>query len=232
MPINDATPYLPLLKKIAKGRHRKLVNAGIQSIEAKDLEHIGYMGLNDAMQTFDSGKGMSFEKFARYKIKYAISEFLRKQDLVDHRIRKEIKKMREAEEHLVQILGAQPSEMQLVEALGWSLEKLHKIIRKSLLIVDALETNGEAETEAAQFNAFFKKRLAADTNDCLQDLDDRERLFLLLKDLQGFSVEEIVLMTEIAKADQVYFRLKKGRRQMKNCLETKGYEVEDIFSSL
>jgi len=80
-----------------------------------------------------------------------------------------------------------------------------------------------SEEQAREYNGFSEKATAPDVSDRLEarervekllvDLDERDRLMLMLKEVQGFSVEEIAEILEI-NANTVKVRLFRARRRI------------------
>jgi RNA polymerase sigma-70 factor, ECF subfamily len=80
-----------------------------------------------------------------------------------------------------------------------------------------------SEEQAHEYNGFSEKATVPDVSDRLEarervekllvDLDERDRLMLILKEVQGFSVEEIAEILEI-NANTVKVRLFRARRRI------------------
>jgi len=80
-----------------------------------------------------------------------------------------------------------------------------------------------SEEQAREYNGFSEKATAPDVSDRLEarervekllvDLDERDRLMLILKEVQGFSVEEIAEILEI-NGNTVKVRLFRARRRI------------------
>src|SRR5215470_11050429 len=80
-----------------------------------------------------------------------------------------------------------------------------------------------SEEQAHEYNGFGEKATVPDVSDRLEarervekllvDLDERDRLMLILKEVQGFSVEEIAEILEI-NANTVKVRLFRARRRI------------------
>ena len=80
-----------------------------------------------------------------------------------------------------------------------------------------------SEEQAHEYNGFSEKATVPDVSDRLEarervekllvDLDERDRLMLILKEVQGFSVEEIAEILEI-NSNTVKVRLFRARRRI------------------
>lgn len=68
---------VPIVRPIALAARRR-----VRRVELDDLIGDGYLGLIAAVDTFDPGRGMSLERFARRKILYAMLDGVRRADRV------------------------------------------------------------------------------------------------------------------------------------------------------
>ena len=69
-------------------------------------------------------------------------------------------------------------------------------------------------------DAFEKKQIRQDLREALKTLPDEQRELIELKDIHGFSYEEIVSMTSL-KEGTLKSRLNRGRLALKNYLSKK-----------
>jgi RNA polymerase sigma factor for flagellar operon FliA len=80
--------YTNFVKVVAHEIYKTLPN----TIEFADLESYGYMGLMDAIEKFDPERNIKFETYAKFRIKGAIIDGLRKIDWFSRAIRDNMKK--------------------------------------------------------------------------------------------------------------------------------------------
>jgi len=80
--------YTSFVKVVAHEIYKTLPN----TIEFADLESYGYMGLMDAIEKFDPERNIKFETYAKFRIKGAIIDGLRKIDWFSRAIRDNMKK--------------------------------------------------------------------------------------------------------------------------------------------
>jgi RNA polymerase sigma factor FliA len=80
--------YTSFVKVVAHEIYKTLPN----TIEFSDLESYGYMGLMDAIEKFDPERNIKFETYAKFRIKGAIIDGLRKIDWFSRAIRDNMKK--------------------------------------------------------------------------------------------------------------------------------------------
>jgi RNA polymerase sigma factor for flagellar operon FliA len=109
--------YLPLVRNVA-GRMAMSLPA---HISVDDLLSAGLVGLLQALRTFQAERGASFETFARFRVRGAVLDELRRMDWVPRTVHDKARKIQNALGELEQRLGAQPTEEEAAEALGISL---------------------------------------------------------------------------------------------------------------
>ncbi len=128
---------LPLIKQIAWNMAKGLPS----SVEANDLVQYGVIGLIDALSRFDESRGIKLKTFAAKRIRGAMMDGMR-HDAWPRSIRKQRRRLLEAEESLRAELGEGPSYAELAARLGWK-----KGIRRTIWRIRAMESiaglNGE-----------------------------------------------------------------------------------------
>jgi len=111
--------YLPLVRTVV-GRVAMALPA---HISADDLNSAGLVGLLQAVRSFSTSGGASFETFARFRIRGAVLDELRRLDWVPRLVHDRARKIQNALGALEQRLGNPPSEEQMAHELGLSLEE-------------------------------------------------------------------------------------------------------------
>jgi RNA polymerase sigma factor FliA len=110
--------YLPLVRTVV-GRVAMTLPA---HVSADDLNSAGLVGLLQAVRNFSSSGGASFETFARFRIRGAVLDELRRLDWVPRLVHDKARKIQNVMGELEQRLGKPPTEDQMALALGISLE--------------------------------------------------------------------------------------------------------------
>jgi RNA polymerase sigma factor for flagellar operon FliA len=128
--------YAPLVKYVA-GR----VAVGMPShVEHADLVSYGIFGLMDAIERFEPDRGYKFETYAVSRIRGAIIDELRSIDWVPRSVRTRARQVETALQQLETSLRRSPTETELAEELGWSLEELQDTLaRMSMTSIGALD---------------------------------------------------------------------------------------------
>ena len=195
--------YSPLVKYVASR-----VAAGLpQNVEQADLVSYGIFGLIDAIDKFDPGLGNKFETYAMQRIKGAILDELRSIDWVPRSVRAKARDVEKALGSLERELGRAPSDEELAEEVGWSVQQLRQTLSQismvgivalddmlsvggdrgeSLTLGDTIADSGESPVSLFEIEEM--KQILADT---INAMGEREKLVLMLYYYENFTLAEI-----------------------------------------
>src|SRR5207302_2187489 len=128
--------YSPLVKYVA-GR----VGVGLPpNIEQADLVSYGIFGLIDAIEKFDPGRDIKFETYAISRIRGAIIDELRAIDWIPRSVRSKAREVERAIGKLESKLHRPPTDGELAEELGISIDDLQDMLNQiNLVSVVALD---------------------------------------------------------------------------------------------
>jgi RNA polymerase sigma factor for flagellar operon FliA len=195
--------YSPLVKYVA-GR----VGIGLPAnIEQADLISYGIFGLIDAIDKFDQKRGIKFETYAISRIRGAIIDELRAIDWVPRSVRFKAREIEKAYTSLENKLKRPPSDPEIAEELGVSIDELNNIYTQlstvSLVALDELMTEGERGDRLALVETLedtktagpqdmveaeeMKKILAG----AVGRLPEREKIVVTLYYYEGLTLAEI-----------------------------------------
>jgi RNA polymerase sigma factor for flagellar operon FliA len=130
--------HLPLVKAIAIRVHENLP----VHVDLDDLIHAGVLGLFDSVTKYDSEKNVAFQAYAKHRIKGAILDSLRQADWASRDMRKRQKQVDALQQDLSSKLGRAPSDAEMAEQLGVSIDRWRKIAME-------LRTAGPAPAQSA-----------------------------------------------------------------------------------
>src|SRR3954466_4434464 len=196
--------YSPLVKYVA-GR----VGVGLPpNIEQADLVSYGIFGLIDAIEKFDISRAIKFETYAISRIKGAIIDELRAIDWIPRSVRYKAREVEKAYAALEARLHRTPTEPEVAEELGISLDDLHTIFSQvsfvnvialdellnvggergdKMSLVDTLEDT-KAEDPVQAFETEETKYLLARA---INTLPEREKIVVTLYYYEGLTLAEI-----------------------------------------
>src|SRR6202035_4062443 len=101
--------HLPQVRYIARRIHDRLP----AQVPLEDLVHAGVIGLIDAVDKFDPGKHVQLKSYAKFRIQGAIVDSLREMDWSPRRLRREGRRLEEAQRELKLRLGRAAAEPEL-----------------------------------------------------------------------------------------------------------------------
>src|SRR3984893_5115805 len=87
---------LPEVRYIARRIHDRLPS----HVPFEDLVHAGILGLIDAVDKFDPGKNVQLKSYARFRIRGAILDSLRQMDWSPRNLRRQARRIEEANREL------------------------------------------------------------------------------------------------------------------------------------
>jgi RNA polymerase sigma factor for flagellar operon FliA len=114
---------IPFVEALA----RRMASTMPHSIDLSDLVQDGVIGLIDAAERFDEGRGIKFETFAERRVRGAMIDALRK-DAWPRGVRRVRRELEAAREKLRAELGHEPSLADLAAAIGSDEKRLGKTI--------------------------------------------------------------------------------------------------------
>ena len=178
--------YLPLVKYIA-GR----IAIGLpRSVELDDLINAGVVGLIEAYNNFDPGKGVKFESYASMRIRGSILDELRAVDWAPRSTRAKSRQMGRAIASLENRLGRSPTDQEIAENLDISLDDLYKLLddlsSTTLLSLDELTYGSDDDKPVPLMDTLQ----SADRTDALGDLEREEMRNLLVDSIGLLSDQE------------------------------------------
>jgi RNA polymerase sigma factor for flagellar operon FliA len=196
--------YSPLVKYVA-GR----VSVGLPAtIEQADLVSYGIFGLIDAIEKFDIGRNIKFETYAINRIRGAIIDELRAIDWIPRSVRFKAREVERALGELESRLSRPPSDAELAEELGVSLDDLQDTLKQinlvSVVALDELMSVGGEKGEAVSLVDTLADTKAADPQmsfeseetrhilaQSINHLQERERLVITLYYYEGLTLAQI-----------------------------------------
>lgn len=118
--------YLPLVKTVV-GRLAMTLPA---HVSLDDLHSAGLIGLLQALRNYLPGSGASFETFARFRIRGAVLDELRRMDWVPRSVHDKARKLRESLSSFEQQTGRAPEDEEMAGALNLSVEDYRQLLEE------------------------------------------------------------------------------------------------------
>jgi len=191
---------LPQVKYIAKRIHDRLP----PHVLLEDLIHAGILGLIEAIQRFDPARHVELKSYAKHRIHGAILDSLRDLDWSPRPLRRKARRIEEAQQKLRARLGYSPSESQLAEELGMSLDKFQHLLGE-LRGLDLRSLQSEAVEESSEraprnanqsavaddpFSLCLRSEMTGLLAKAIEELPERERQLLALYYYEELTMKE------------------------------------------
>lgn len=200
------------LVKITAGR---VVSNLPPNLDREDLFTAGAMGLIKAVDQFDPGRQVKFETYAIALIRGAILESLREEDWVPRSVRERSKSLERALFELEVQLGVPPTESQIAQHLGVSIDDLNKMIsdagRGAVMSLDDVILGGDGG-ERLHLGDVVPDDGATPSSDvevrerirqlgvAIDRLPERERLVIALYYYEGLTFKEIGKVLSVSES--------------------------------
>lgn len=191
---------LPLVRQVA---HRFHVGPGA-AVDMSDLVQFGVIGLIDATEKFDASKGISFQSYARFRIKGSILDGLRHLDFVPRSVRRQRRELNAAQQRVEQRLGGAASEEEIAEDMAMEPDELRSLLERvqaiSMASVEDLTDRGcEGELNRVMGDGdgdgpaddLEKSELALQLKDAISQLPEKESLVLSLYYFEDLTMREV-----------------------------------------
>jgi RNA polymerase sigma factor for flagellar operon FliA len=234
------TEYYVLARQIARREYARLPRAASVGIELQDLEQEAYIGLIQAAQRFDPARGIAFRSYAQPRITGAVLDSLRREDILPEDRRREVRELAAVEEDLRKQLGQEPGVDELSAVTGKTPAEIREIKARSVRIVpESSLAPGEGE-ESLSLEEMAAVRpgqgadlLGRDVDDCVDEvLPEVERRVICYR----FLGEELTLATigeMLGRPLPTVFNIsQRAQQKLKDCLEGKGWGVDDALGVL
>lgn len=199
-------------------------------IDREDLEHQGILGLLAALDNFDPDKGVKFETYASIRIRGAVIDYLRKQDLLSRPLRKRAGEIEHAAEEFTKRQGRAPTVSDLAESMGSTEEEISDSLWKSShSFIISLERELYEDDEGSgstvgenlalpvpdPHDAAEKQNLLETMARAIEELPDKERQIIALYYHEELTLKEIgaVLGISESRVCQIHSRAVFNLRQ-------------------
>ncbi len=170
----------------------------------------GIFGLIDAIDKFDYYKGFKFETYASLRIRGSIIDSIRKLDWVPRSVRTQVKELERANSKLEVMLGREPSEEELAEELGVTIDEIREMIKKSS-VSSLISLDEYTEQKGAQGdlisnnfcipeNELEKKEAKKILIEALHTLTEKEQYVINLYYFDELTLKEISKILEVSES--------------------------------
>lgn len=179
-----------------------------------DIINEGIITLMQAVDKFDPEKNVKFESYASLRIRGAIVDLARKQDWVPRNVRKLGKAIEQTFSELYFQLGRYPTDEEVAEHLGITVEKYYKALGETNLfnilsldaLVDGIQEEGQNEkflkdhnSESMPSLSLEQKELETILKNSVDSLKENEQMVVSLYYRRELSMKEIAKVMGISE---------------------------------
>lgn len=186
----DIKKYAPLVKRIAY----QIVSRLSANVEVDDLIQEGMTGLLDALQRYKPQPNLSFEVYAKTRIRGAIYDSCRQNDVLPRHQRDQLTALERATRTLEQKLGRAPEEQEIADEAGLSLEDYFSAMSNmvNLMPLDELPENMmPLEHNADPMKHLSMKQVGLRLEEALKVLPKKEQLVMGLHYQEELAFKDI-----------------------------------------
>ncbi|MBM75738.1 MAG: hypothetical protein CMK59_10085 [Proteobacteria bacterium] len=200
------------------------------SIDVDDLISCGAIGLLEAMDRYDSNMNNRFSTYAEFRIRGAMLDALRSLDHTSRYRRDQGKEIRHFVDDYHDKYGSKPSQTEIAEYLGVSLEKLSVILQEnqpvhlssldedySVGMSDGGRSLAEmiADEDAVDpLDVLLDEEIRTGVHEAIEALPERERHCVVLYYGRNFNLSELAEVFGLTKA-RISQILAEARKKMK-----------------
>lgn len=200
---------LPEVRYIARRIHDRLP----PHVPFDDLVHAGILGLIDAIDKYDPGRNVQLKSYARFRIRGAILDSLRQMDWSPRALRRQARRIEDAQRELGATLGRAPNETEIAAHLGMPLAEYQQLLGELRgLDIGSLYTGTEDESLEGPHASLTTKEGEDPFSQCLrsemrgllaeaiEELEEKERHVLGLYYLEELTMKEVGVILNIGES--------------------------------
>lgn len=202
--------YIPLVKYIAS----RVILGKTRHIEFEDLVSYGIVGLIDAINKFDSSKGMKFSSYASIRIKGAMIDELRRNSPISKGAMDKLNRYNAAIDSLQIKLMREPSSEEIAEELNITLNEIAEIENYiNYLSIVSLEeliysedddipligTIRDEKSPSPERNLEEKEELKF-LERAMESLNEKDKLVLSLYYYEGLTLKQIGAILHVSES--------------------------------
>ena len=173
------------------------------TISIEDIAGYGVEGLINAIERYSPQKNTRFETYALIRIRGSILDRIRSQDFLPRSVRKKIKDIKNAQEHLKQELGRMPTTSEVANFLDMDPEKVTQILSEDTTMTSLYDKKGSTDDSVEiidtiqDTNKLNPQEQAEEQNvkqeleKALRRLPERERIIMVLYYQENMTLKEI-----------------------------------------
>lgn len=173
------------------------------TISVEDIAGYGVEGLINAIERYSPQKNTRFETYALIRIRGAILDRIRSQDFLPRSVRKKIKDIKAAQEHLKQELGRMPTTKEVAEYTDMDPDKITQLLSEDTTMTSIYDKKGNTDDSVEIIDTIQdtnkltpqeemeEKNVKQELERALKRLPERERIIMVLYYQENMTLKEI-----------------------------------------
>lgn len=173
------------------------------TISVEDIAGYGVEGLINAIERYSPQKNTRFETYALIRIRGAILDRIRAQDFLPRSVRKKIKDIKAAQEHLKQELGRMPTTKEVAEYTDMDPDKITQLLSEDTTMTSIYDKKGNTDDSVEIIDTIQdtnkltpqeemeEKNVKQELERALKRLPERERIIMVLYYQENMTLKEI-----------------------------------------
>lgn len=173
------------------------------TISVEDIAGYGVEGLINAIERFSIQRNTRFETYALIRIRGAILDRIRSEDFLPRSVRRKIKEIKVAQEHLKQEIGRMPTTTEVANYLDMDVEKVNQILSEDTVMTSIYDRKGANDDSVEIIDTIQdtnklnpqenmeEKNVKQELERALQRLPERERIIVVLYYQENMTLKEI-----------------------------------------
>ncbi len=173
------------------------------TISIEDIAGYGVEGLINAIERYSPQKNTRFETYALIRIRGAILDRIRAQDFLPRSVRKKIKDIKSAQEHLKQELGRMPTTTEVAHYLDMEPEKISQLLSEDTTMTSLYDKRGNSDDSVEIIDTIQdenklnpqekaeEQNVKQELEKALKRLPERERIIMVLYYQENMTLKEI-----------------------------------------
>lgn len=197
------------VRYIARRIHDRLPS----HVSFDDLVHAGILGLIDAVDKFDPTRNVQLKSYARFRIRGAILDSLRQMDWSPRTLRRQARRIEDANRELAFGLGRAPTEAEIAVKLGMPLPEFQQLLG-DLRGLDLGSLQGSSDENAGEesvapvaqrveedpFHLTLRAEMRGLLAQAIGELDEKEQQVLGLYYLEELTMKEVGAILDIGES--------------------------------
>ena len=198
---------------IVRGIALQMRGVYLSIAQVDDIISEGVIALMNAVDKFDPSKNVKFETYISKRIRGLVIDLARRQDWVSRSVRRSLRDIDQAANSLFIELGRTPTDQEVADRLGMSLEKYQQMLGKTgLCNVLSLETMLEESTQGTMSDFLLcaqaenqpeqhlqEEELKQALRDGIHSLLENERMVISLYYEKELNMKEIAQVLKVSE---------------------------------